>query len=179
MRKEVIASIVVALLTTGSAPWWWDKAFGTKEAPAAPAEPREPSERTRAAPQEPSDPNERLVPDTPIRTPPLPTAEPAPSPAETTEPPPALTHCEGKWFVQMGAGTDKDGLIGVVQKIRAVGGKFSDTGLFTSESGNYRVVLGCFTRFEADALKEELEAKGVLEKTPLVTQGKLLRDRVY
>jgi hypothetical protein len=70
-------------------------------------------------------------------------------------------------------------LIGVVDKVRAAGAEFTSTGLYTSASGNYAVVLGCYDRFTADTLKEKLEAAGVLANIPLVTQGKSLRSRVY
>jgi len=164
-RWEMIVSGLLALATASSAPWWWTRVF-----------PEKPAEASLAA--EPDPPLPPAVPQSPPPSPPD-TSTSAPNPPPPLPPQPASGDCEGKWYLQMASGSDREGLKGIVDRIRAVGGAFAETGLYTTSRGVYAVSVGCFERFKADELKDELSEKRLLEKSALVTQGQSLSQQVY
>jgi hypothetical protein len=156
-RKEMLLGALFALFTASSAPWWIK--YLVRETPNANA----------SEPITPSTPPPRISPELPT------TADVSPPPITRTPP----GDCTGKRYLQIASGTDRGGMVQVVDQIRALGGPYAQAALYTTSREIYTIVVGCFDLFVADQLKEDFMQRGVLTNEPLVTQGQSLRDRVY
>lgn len=173
-RTELLLGGLLTLLTASSSPWWWNKLFPDTPTASASALPAPAPSPSQAASPTTAPASDAVLPSEPSAV----TPQPDPAPLESVD---ALesADCKGKWFLQMAAGEDREGLRGVTDRIRKAGGAFAQAAIYTSDSGNYRVVVGCFERVFADQLRDEFISKELLENKPLVTQGQSLLAKVY